>query len=185
VCLLAAATVLAGGRPRLLIHVIDRTAVPYDYLIEAEHIVERVLGTAGVQASWRERKDPPVRKPGTAMATVIILSANMVRQKAAAEHISGRVLATAAPPPGDRAWIFFDRVRNEAEQRGVPVGVVLGRVISHEIGHMVAGMDHSAAGTMEPALRGRPSDVPAFTRAEAVQLQIAVSVMARARPASR
>ena len=59
-------------------------------------------------------------------------------------------LAYAAPyaTSGTRIHVFLDRVQQTAAE--VPVGILLGYVIAHELGHVLEGVDrHSAEGIMQ------------------------------------
>lgn len=143
---------VATDSPTLAVRVIDYSNAASDVLIEAEHHVARVFGVAGVKVAWREGEAPfPANAP--AQVTVLILSDAMTTTKIAKEHLSSGVLATAAPPPAHRAWIFLRRIQEAAELQQRSAGLALGHVIAHEIAHMVANVEHSGSGLMASAFR--------------------------------
>lgn len=47
-----------------------------------------------------------------------------------------------------RAWVFYDRIVETGEVSGVNVATLLARTITHELGHVVAGLTHSQYGVM-------------------------------------
>ena len=67
-----------------------------------------------------------------------MLSPEMVRRKGTMDGIESDVAARSAPAAG-RAWIFADRVRAASEQRAMPAADMLGKVITHELGHLLLG----------------------------------------------
>jgi hypothetical protein len=137
----------ATDSPTLAIRVIDYAHAASGVLIEAQHHVTRVLGVAGINVAWREG-DAALPANATDQVTVLILSDAMAAEKIAKEHLSAAVLATAAPAPAHRAWIFLGRVQEAAELQRRSSGLALGHVIAHEIAHMVADVGHSNGGVM-------------------------------------
>jgi hypothetical protein len=62
--------------------------------------------------------------------------------------VSGCNLGLAVPGRG-RAYVFYNRLVHAARARPVDIGVVLGRVIAHEIGHVLMPPgQHSTFGIM-------------------------------------
>lgn len=146
----ARTSALATDSPTLAIRVVDYAQAGSGILIEAEHHVARVFGVAGVKVAWREG-DAVLPANAAAQVTVLILSDVMATEKIAKEHLSTAVLATAAPPPAHRAWIFLRRVEETAELQRASKGLALGHVIAHEIAHMIANVEHSTGGIMASA----------------------------------
>jgi len=165
--------VLATDAPTLTIRVIDYAVTSSGVLIEAQHHVTRVFGVAGINVAWREGDAPP--PSAAAQVTVLILSDAMAAEKVAKEHIATSVLATAAPPPVHRAWIFLDRVKEAAERQRRSAGLALGHVIAHEIAHMVAGVEHSGDGVMASAFH-LTDTLQGFSREQGERLRTAIQL---------
>lgn len=177
---------LATDSPTLAIKVIDYAHAASGVLIEAQHHVTRVFGVAGVNVAWREGESA-LPANATAQVTVLILSDAMAAGKIAKEHLSTGVLATAAPPPVHRAWIFLRRVEAAAELQRRSAGLALGHVIAHEIAHMVADVEHSGNGLMASALHLTDA-LQGFTPEQGERIRAAVPmgpVMLDARDRSR
>ena len=148
----ARTSALATDSPTLAIRVIDYAHGAADVLVQAQHHVMRVFGAAGVDVAWREGKQA-LPANATVQVTVVILSDAMAGEKIAKEHLATSVLATAAPPPAHRAWIFLRRVEEAADRQRRSAGLALGHVIAHEIAHMVANVEHSGGGVMASAVQ--------------------------------
>jgi len=79
----------------------------------------------------------------------------------------------------NRGWlatVFADRVRDAAERVDVDPGILVGRVMAHEIGHLLLGRDyHGPLGVMQAqwtdALLTRPGDEWRFTMPEAARIR--------------
>jgi hypothetical protein len=173
-CAGARTTALASDSPTLAIRVIDYAHASAVVLVEAEHHVMRVFGTAGVNVSWREG-EAAFPANTTAQVTVLILSDTMATEKVTKEHLPAGVLATAAPPPAHRAWIFLRRVQEAAELQDQSPGLALGRVIAHEIAHMVANVEHSANGVMASALHLKDG-LQGFTHEQGERIRAAIQM---------
>ena len=51
------------------------------------------------------------------------------------------------------ATIVYRRIEERALSHGAPLGLALGHVVAHELGHLLLGRTtHSAAGLMQPSL---------------------------------
>jgi hypothetical protein len=173
------APAVASGSPTLAIRVIDYAHAASGALIEAQHHVTRLFGVAGVTVAWREG-DASLPATATDHVTVVILSDAMAAEKIAAEHLSSLVLATAAPPPAHRAWIFLRRVNEAAERQQRSPGLALGHVIAHEIAHMVASVGHSQSGVMASSVQFTDS-LQGFTREQGERIRAAVQLDGDAR----
>jgi hypothetical protein len=164
----------ATDSPTLAVRVIDYAHAASGVLIEAEHHVTRVFGVAGINVAWREGEAalPP---NVAAQVTVLILSDGMAAGKIAKEHLSSGVLATAAPPPAHRAWVFFRRVAEAAELQHRSPGLALGHVVAHEIAHMMAGVGHSDGSLMASSFH-LTDGLQGFTREQGERIRAAVQM---------
>jgi hypothetical protein len=179
---------LATDSPTLAINVIDYAHAASGTLIEAQHHVTRLFGVAGINVAWREG-DAAVPPNAVAQVTVLLLSDAMAAGKIAKEHLSTGTLATAAPPPAHRAWIFLRRVEEAADLEHRSAGLALGHVIAHEVAHMVANVGHSSSGVMASAFHLTDA-LQGFTPEQGERIRAAIqmnsgAVMLDARDRSR
>ena len=168
----------AGARaeelPRLRIQVVDYSELSGAALTEAQHFVQQVFGASGIRTTWSEVR-PGGAAPDASAVNVLLLSRDMTAHHTAGGGVPASALASAAPRPGVRAWVYSDRIVDQSGLLGCSVGALLGQVIVHELGHVIAGLEHSARGMMRGSV-GRPVDEVAygFTPTEAAQLRRAL-----------
>lgn len=160
----------AADQLPLIVHVIDCAGVKPVAMTIAEHSMRDTFGRAGIRALWREDRSSTA-PTGVNHVTVVILPRDMAEKKAAADGVSANALAIAALPPARRAWIFLDRVVEEAARQGAQLGSVLGVVIAHEVAHVAAGIAHSADGIMERDLRMAQPGAIGFNTAQRDQIR--------------
>lgn len=165
----------SGESLRLRIQVVDYSDLRPIALTEAQHYVQQVFGSIGIGTSWTDKR--PNDTLDDADVTILLLSREMSERHAARSTIPDTVLATAAPPPAARAWVYSDRVTTEAARLGCSLGTLLGDIVVHELGHIVAGLPHSPSGTMQPSAAVPIGGVIAtFTKVEAEQLRQSVRI---------
>jgi len=172
---LASPGVNAEDLPRLRILIVDHSELSGNALTEAQHYVQRVFGASGIRTSWSEVR-PGGHAADESDVTVLLLSRDMTARHTAGAGVPQSALASAAPRPGMRAWIYSDRIVDQSGELGCSVGALLGQVIAHELGHAIAGLAHSPRGMMRGSI-GRPVDenVHGFTASEAAQLRRALT----------
>jgi len=128
---------VAGTAPGIVVYVTDYADVPRHVLQPALRQVTRAFLHVAIPIRWHSTSAPP--RPRRAWEyTVVMLSPEMVRRKGMMDGIESDVAARSAPAAG-RAWIFADRVRAASEQRAMPAADMLGKVITHELGHLLLG----------------------------------------------
>lgn len=170
---LSHARIEADDSPSLLVYVIDCAGVEPTALVNAEHVMTRAFGAAGVRARWRDTSSSPVPAAGPNQITVVILSKEMTDLKARRDNIAPTALATAAPS-ARRAWVFLDRVAEAAVGQRVTLGAALGTVIAHEAAHVAAGMPHASGGIMGRDLRLSAGVFEGFNGNQGRELQAAM-----------
>jgi hypothetical protein len=163
--LMARAATAADSKERatIVLHVDDFANLLSGDLGTAEMVVRRTFAAAGVRIIWRQGRDktPPI--DGALYLTVLVLSRQMGEKKIAADGVGPNVLGQAAKECG-RAYIFSHRIVPLAARNGRDLGSVLGRVLAHEIGHLVLPeYGHSETGLMTAGLDLRPNADAAFT----------------------
>jgi len=158
----------------LVVRIYDAYGVPADHLARARAAAEGIMKAAGVAVTW-----PPCP------------CLSPVRQDELVVRVTG---ASPASTPGSLgfsfvdlglktgtlATVFADRVQALAAIGGVDEGQLLGRVIAHEISHLLIGTsDHSQQGLMRGEWRAselaqqRPTDW-LLSRAEGYRIRQAL-----------
>jgi hypothetical protein len=171
----AATAADASERATIVVHVDDfANLLPCD-LAAAETVASRIFRAAGIRTVWLHGREKSPRIDGALHLKVLVLSRGMADQKISAEGVAPNVLGQAAKV-GRRAYIFSHRVVALAGRNQRDLGHVLGRVIAHEIGHLVLPENsHSATGIMSAGLDVR-SHVPlAFTPEQKAAIRQTVS----------
>jgi hypothetical protein len=137
--------------------------VPATDRIAANQVAARILRTAGIEMAWTDCNDRSrAHDPGATndvclvppQADELIVrfvsspAANGPRVRMGGDTLGDAYVDTAAAT-GSLATVYVDRVRAIARAASVDVGTLLGRVIAHEIGHLLLGTaTHRASGLM-------------------------------------
>jgi len=155
----------------LIVRLYDNTALPEHDRAAAIAVASEILLASSIPTSWPDCQ-PPNPKPKIAGAFVCErplgpgeVAVRLVREPSRqVEHqliTRPSSLATAHDLPlgyslvdvkqggGALATIYLDRVERIAADGGVDAGVILGRAIAHEIGHLLLGTtQHGQTGLM-------------------------------------
>ena len=167
---MATASPAFAGQPTLLLQVDNWAGVPAPILQNAQAIATDIYTAIGVDVRWTTNSQPAA--DAAMRVTVLLLSG----------HAEERVRATAladilgiAPDNSGRVYIFNDRIADLARTRDRSLRLVLGRVVAHEVGHLLLpGKGHSRSGIMRGKLDYR-SDEPGFTTDEAASIRAMLS----------
>jgi hypothetical protein len=159
----------------LAVRIYDAYDVPGDHLATARTTVEGILMKgAGVAVNWPRC---PCLSPVRSGELVVRIAA---ASTASAPGSLGFSFVDVGRKMGTLATVFADRVRAMAAMSGVDEGELLGRVIAHEIAHLLIGThDHSPRGLMRGEWRAgelarqRPSDWQ-LSRPEALTIRRAI-----------
>lgn len=165
----------------LVVHVDNYARVPATFLAKAQAEATRIYSTAGVQTIWLDGEELPVTaeltevmsRPGARHVRVLLLCPEMSERKAILDQVPPNVLGQAAYGTG-RAYIFMGRVMDEGNRRRRDPALVLGRVLAHELGHLVLPVGHSKTGIMRAHLNLSPGDGGAFTPVERHVIRVAL-----------
>ena len=174
------APTLAAG-PALVVHVDDRAGVPPPELAAAKRIVERTFAAAGVEIGWAEGRFPasitgPLAEFAQARHLAVLLVNN---NEESTRGATGCVLGYATPRRSVAA-AFYNRVVEASGMRPVDLTVVLGRVIAHEIGHLLLPPNsHTRYGIMRADLDLEVANPDRFTNDQARMIR---SVLANRSP---
>ena len=149
-----------GAEPLFLdVLVIDAVGTPRDDLEQAREATSRLFRRFDVRITWF---DPPAaRRRREALADPVaerafIKSLYVVRlmEPGGDDRLVPTERALGAAAAGTKlATIVYSRVEERALSGGAAVGIALGHVIAHELGHLLLGRTtHSVIGLMQPTL---------------------------------
>ena len=130
----------------LVVRIYDAAGVSSDRLERAHVTVSQTLHVVGIDPVWRPCRgnlcaDPPRRDE----LIVRIVKA----EERGSRDLLGSAMVDVEGQAGTLATIYLDRVECLAGQAQVDSGVLLGRAIAHEIGHLLLGTArHAHAGLM-------------------------------------
>ena len=159
VCALSATLLMtAGSRAEspvtLTVRLYNTSGIPSDQLAAARDAADAILRDTGINVTFRlcgqraggtDSCDESLKRSEVVVRVIDAPTFN-VTLHAAAYGVTYIVKET------NRGWlatVFSDRVRAAAEHVGVDAGIVLGRVMAHEVGHLLLGIDyHGANGVM-------------------------------------
>ena len=175
---------------QLVVRSYNTIGVPLPVLHHAEAAVGELLREAGLDSRWRNCKTSigPSAVSTDLCADVINESEVIVRVVRTPRAITDvEVLGYSHVDPyrrqGTLATVFADRVRVLAAALRIDEGTLLGRAITHEVGHLLLGtLDHSETGLMRGAWHwsGHRGSDWLFSSAEATRMRAGLE----ARPVS-
>lgn len=178
---LAASGADGSDRPQVVVHVDDRAGVPAADFAAARQEVELIFSDAGIAVIWAEGRfpasiiGPAAAKDGRRHVALLLVNAGEP------DWPAGCTLGFAARRPAV-AYAFYNRVAELGELRPIDVRVVLGRVIAHELGHVLLPPSaHSPHGIMRSNLDLEPVNPDRFTGEQARALRSTLSGITNAR----
>jgi hypothetical protein len=144
---------------RLVVRSYNTIGLPLPMLDDAESTVDSLLREAGIESSWRNCRtsNGPSSESDDVCGDVLNPSEVIVRIVGAPRAITDvEVLGYSHVDPyrrqGTLATVFADRVRALAATLRIDEGTLLGRAITHEVGHLLLGtLEHSETGLMRGA----------------------------------
>ena len=127
----------------LVVRIHDAYGVPGDHLARARSTTEDIMKAAGVAVTWRHC-------PCVSLISSNELVVRITRASPTSTPGSlGFSLIDIGLKAGTLATVFADRVRTLSAVAGVGNGELLGRVIAHEVSHLLLGTrDHAPFGLM-------------------------------------
>lgn len=158
----AAAKGAERQRLTLVVYVSDQADTDRRVLTEAQAQADRIFGDIGVRLAWRDVREGGY-SPGCDGFSVFVtfLSPAMVH-RLSSQGVSEAALGSAATAAG-RASIHPARIADFASRTRGQAGLVMGRVIAHEIGHLLLPAGHSHYGIMTAGMHTDPSASARFT----------------------
>jgi hypothetical protein len=187
VMVMMAAHLGAQSPPTLVVRIYNTSAIPTAELRTAHSAAESILRDAGLDVVFRhcglavpsgqpiDRCDEPL-KPSEVVVRILNAPTFNTSLRADAYGIAYVVRDT------NRGWlatVFSDRIDEAAARVAVDPGTLLGRVIAHEVGHLLLGVHyHSDAGLMvstwPDAALTRTADAWRFSMLEAARIHHAL-----------
>jgi hypothetical protein len=177
-CLLALAatpTVAVQARPefRILVHVQNYARLDRRLLARAEADTARVFAPMAVEIAWLHETAAEESEVALPQFSIVLMSPAMAADKSRREHVASTTIATGSRSTG-RAYVFCERVFAAAERHALSEGGVFGRVLAHELGHMIGGVGHDAPGIMGERLELNEAGFFRFTRAQEETIRAAL-----------
>lgn len=138
---------------RITVLVNDSAGVPTDVLRQAEQEAGRIFRPAGVEVSWMNCGEEPVKEDGACRevpgANRFVLHI-VPNGKTSTDLVFG-VAFLGEDGTGKYCNVFFDRIQEGHRNVGASTAQLLGTVAAHELGHLLLGShSHSRWGIMEP-----------------------------------
>ncbi len=129
----------------LVLQMHNLAGAPPAMVARAESEVTRMYDEVGVRVDW-DRPDPS-HATANDVVRVILLEFEGGELRRIPDTVMGAATRT---PGGTRiAYVFYRRVRSEAERHSVSTPFVLACAIAHELGHLLMpGTGHSRDGIM-------------------------------------
>ena len=179
---------------QITIQVFDYAGIESANLLRAERVAENVLRDSGLDTVWvvclaagTWSKDAVCgAAPSPMQFNLIMLPHSMVERRSPRSGTFGFALEDGEDGFGCRASVFYDRVKDLVEQRGLSLAQLLGTVIAHELGHLLLGANsHSGMGLMSARWSSRELAAAQhgglfFSSSESERLQKAVDARWRA-----
>jgi hypothetical protein len=167
----------------LTVRLYNTASIPTPELVGARRTAESILSDAELNVMFRHCGRPArTDDPATPCDSSLQPSEVVVRIIAAPEFNTSldpeAYGVTYVVKETNRGWlatVFSDRIEQAATRVGVDPGTLLGRVMAHEVGHLLLGRGyHGEAGVMRAEWSddrlGRPGDAWRFSRIEAAKI---------------
>ena len=159
-----------GDQVRIVLHVTDYSHVPPALLGRAQAEVAAVYGRIGVDVVWT---GPVDSEDDTHSFTVVILSRErglkMIATDGVADNVMGLALKMAR-----RSYVFEHRVREISAHNCLDYQKFLGKVLAHEVGHLLLTNGHAADGIMQPSFQVRTNRSEWFTPTQGATIRAAL-----------
>jgi hypothetical protein len=155
---LAAALCAAEPSPKITVFVYNYAAIPPEVLAQTEAETARIYQLAGIEIQWLDCPLSPGEAsqfpacqvpPGPTRLALRILSQSMADRLRQAQDSFGFALYPDDGSFATVANVFAYDAGQLANRRGMRQGMILGDLITHELGHLLLGSgSHSSSGIM-------------------------------------
>jgi hypothetical protein len=151
----------AEDQPTARVRVDNLAAVPVETLRFAEACAAEVFSRIGARVRWID-KDTAIREDLAAQYTLVLVNAEHDPGVPGIQNSLG-----VAVPQVRRAYVFYDRIDALRVRAPGSVGTILGAVMAHELGHLMALLRHSGNGIMRPNATIGAEPLDTFTAPQA------------------
>ena len=139
--------------PQMIVSVYDDARVPADTLARAEGQATKIFGRAGLDVSWLNcghtdngRCAAAFNEIGGPVHLVLRITLNVANSTSDAAF---GVAYLASDGTGQYCDVFWKRARDLENNSKADVGLILGSVMAHEMGHLLLGSNaHAVSGVM-------------------------------------
>jgi hypothetical protein len=159
---------------QIIVRTYDSVGVSPGEMDQARTSVDAILASTGIRPIWRPCHQPACTEPVKPHEVVVRI---VTSGPQSAPDSLGFSMVDVSQHAGSLATIYEDRVHALAASAEVESGRLLGRVIAHEVGHMLLGTtSHSRVGLMRALWvtgelrRDSPADWT-FSRSESAELR--------------
>jgi hypothetical protein len=127
----------------VVLHVNNLAGTEGAELVRAQAETQRIFDDTGVRLVWADVAEGPAAAACERVSLSVSLLPPHLVQEAVSERGNGNLLGSAVQAAGF-AVIYSDRIGALAERKLMDESVLLGRVIAHEVGHLLLpGSGHS------------------------------------------
>jgi hypothetical protein len=164
-----------GIRPQVVVHLQSTGAgpLPSNVVVGAQVRAARICDEVGISITWKNDEVPsPVTTftDGDFHVVLVALSAKATASLVEQSDVTPKTLGLALPQ-NHRVYLFAARIADALSFSDQPLEVILGRVLAHEIGHILLGPGHTNTGIMTAKLVLRGAADPTFTRSQGVSIR--------------
>lgn len=158
----------------IVVRIRDYAGLSSGSLSRAKEETTKVFARVRVTTIWLD--DATAVPPADAGRElhVVILSWEMGNRKITADHVALGVMGQASHATG-RAYVFQHRVREASIRYSACFDVLLGKVIAHELGHLLLANGHTDRGIMSESMLARSHVSEYFTTREAGEIRLALA----------
>jgi hypothetical protein len=154
---------------------LEYAGAPAINLVTAQAEVDRIFRKAGVRVVWTDEPITTLVSSDQSRCGLrhlsLVLSSSHKPERKTDRRASDSVLGQAAPEVG-RAYVWVDNLIEATGVRSVDRSLVLGRVMAHELGHLLLPPNsHSTVGIMRSGADFAIADVHVFTDRQAVSIR--------------
>src|SRR5262245_20582194 len=168
--------VAATERLSVVVNIDDRAHVPAPDLARAKVEVERVFQAARVEIAWVEGRLPAASGSHAVAGPSRPLSVTLANNLEARTHGATGCALGLVVPELTSAYVFYNRIIETSLLHPIDVRVVLGRVIAHEIGHLLLQpVNHSRYGIMRADLDLGFANPARFTDDQAARIRAGIA----------
>jgi len=168
----------AVDRPGIVVHLVDLTQQTDRDLAVAKIEVERIFRVAGVEIIWAGH---PIPNPSSVAAQhgcihphVVVFLTNSQKPASEGDEAGGEATREIG-----RAYVFRNRIVAESVHHQTDPALVLGRVMAHEIGHLLLPLhSHIPFGIMQPTIDFAPIGLHIFEPGQAKTIRTSLMTLA-------